>query len=160
MINEINEMTMPPSEESLLRAIDRFWETVPPTWDRIRGRIHIAATENFGITVEQFHILRHIRKGIHSASELAEVKQISRPAISQAVETLVNRGLVTRQYSVRDRRCVELELTESGNDLLDAIFKYNRAWMLEKLAWLSEDELNSLVQGMDVLHKTFADAVE
>ena len=153
-------MTTPPSEESRLHAIDRFWETIPPTWSRIRSYIHTAATENFGVTVEQFHILRHIRKGNHSVSDLAEAKGISRPAISQAVDTLVIRGLVARQQSTLDRRCVELELTQNGDDLLDAIFKHNRAWLMEKLAVLSEDELDRLVCGMEILDKTFAETVK
>lgn len=153
-------MAESPPEKMLLLAIDRFWETVPPTWNRIRSYIHTAAVENFGVTVEQFHILRHIRKGICSVSELAEAKQISRSAISQAVDMLVNRGLVARQHSAGDRRRVELELTESGNHLLDAIFRHNRAWMLEKLSLLSETELDSLIRGMDVLQKTFAEPVE
>jgi DNA-binding MarR family transcriptional regulator len=153
-------MTTPPSEELRLRAIDRFWETIPPTWNRISSYIHAAATENFGVTAEQFHILRHIRKGNHSVSDLAEAKQISRPAISQAIDTLVDRGLVARQRSARDRRCVELELTQSGNDLLDAIFKHNRGWLMKKLAILSEDELHSLVCGMEILNKIFAKTVK
>jgi DNA-binding MarR family transcriptional regulator len=74
-------------------AIDRFWETVPPLWGTIRSHIRSAATGNFDISVEQFHILRHVRKGIGSISELATAKNISRPAVSQAVEALVKKGL-------------------------------------------------------------------
>jgi hypothetical protein len=53
-----------------------------------------------------------------------------------------------------------LELTKSGDSLLDAIFQRNRAWMLDKLSLLSEDELSCLVRGMDLLHKTFDESAE
>ena len=142
-------------EELLQRTIDRFWETFPTVWDRIRGNVRAIVMENYDITVEQFHILRHIRKGSGSVSELAVVKQISRPAISQAVDVLVDKGLINRRQNAEDRRYVQLELTQSGNDLLTAIFEENRIWMEKKLTSLSPEEINSILQAMEVLKRTF-----
>jgi len=142
-------------EELFQHVIDRFWETIPPTWNLIRGRIRTTAAENYGITFEQFHILRHIRKGIHSVGELADVKQISRPAVSQAVEMLVTKGLITRQPKPDDRRFVQLELTDNGNELLNEIFKKNREWMMEKLALLSSEEIFNILLAMDAFQKAF-----
>jgi DNA-binding MarR family transcriptional regulator len=147
------------SDKILHLAIDRFWETFPSVWDTIRGNIRTIATENFGITVEQFHILRHIRKGRVLVSELAAVKQISRSAISQAVDVLVDKGLIVRQTKAEDRRYVTLELTKNGNDLLNAIFEKNRIWMMEKLASISQEELNNVIQVMELLKKTFDQAI-
>lgn len=143
------------SDEALQRTIERFWETIPPVWDRIRSNVRTIVKNDFDITVEQFHILRHIQKGSGSVSELAEAKHISRPAISQAVDLLVDKGLITRHQNKEDRRYVQLELTQSGNKLLNAIFKENRAWMKEKLAPLSLEELNSILLSMEVLKKVF-----
>jgi len=146
------------SDRILHQAIDRFWETFPSVWDTIRGNIRTIAAENFEITVEQFHILRHIRKGRGSVSELAIVKQISRSAISQAVDVLVDKGLIVRQTKAEDRRYVTLELTKNGNDLLNAIFEKNRIWMIEKMASMSQEELNNVIQSMELLKKTFDQA--
>jgi DNA-binding MarR family transcriptional regulator len=145
-----------PSNASLRQAVETFWETVPPFWQRIRAHIHQVATEQFDISVEQFHILRHIRRGQASVSELAEAKNISRPAISQAVNLLVNKGFITRIPDTRDRRHVRLALTASGDALLDAIFDETRQWMIQILSPLSDEELQSLTQGMDSLRKTQA----
>ena len=143
------------SEELLQLAIDRFWETVPPVWNKVRGNVRCIATEYFEITLDQFHILRHIRKGRGSVSELAEIQQISRPAISQAVDILVDKGLVSRTTDAEDRRYIRLELTPTGNDLLNTIFNQNRSWMIEKMAGLSPDEIDSIVHGLEILKKTF-----
>ena len=143
------------SEELLQTAIDRFWETVPPVWNKVRGNVRCIATENFEITLDQFHILRHIRKGRGSVSELADLQQISRPAISQAVDILVEKGLISRRTNADDRRYIRLELTPSGNDLLNTIFRQNRTWMMEKMAAVSPDEIDSIVQGLEILKKTF-----
>ena len=135
------------------RTIDRFWEAVPPVWNFVRSHIRTTATTNFDITVEQFHVLRHVRRGITSVSEVAIAKNISRPAVSQAVEVLVKKGLLTRVQSTADRRYVELALTEAGNNLLDSVFKETREWMKGRMQTLTADELETMCQGMEVMKK-------
>ncbi len=146
----------PSSKNALvIKSIERFWETFPSVWGRIRGNVrHIAMTQ-FNLTVAQFNILRLIRKGCHSASELADELQISRSAVSQAVDLMVEKNLVTRCDQTDDRRFVHLELTDSGNELLNTLFEKNRAWMIKKMADLSPDDLNNIMRTMDVLKKTF-----
>jgi DNA-binding MarR family transcriptional regulator len=134
-------------------AIDRFWETVPPLWGTIRSHIRAAATGIFDISVEQFHVLRHVRKGSASISGLADAKNISRPAVSQAVEALVQKGLLTRVQSEQDRRYVEVALTPAGNDLLDSVFKQTRGWMNERMKVLSPLELETIANAMVALKK-------
>lgn len=147
--------------ESLLQhTIERFWDTVPPVWGHVRGNARTTAVQDFKISLEQFHILRHIRRGSHSAAELAQRLQISRPAISQAIDLLVTKGLVTRAQVQHDRRFVQLELTESGNMLLNAIFKKNRRWMVKMMSGLTSDELHILLHAMDILKATFDSTAE
>ncbi len=144
-------MTLP--KRLLDQAIDLFWETVPPLWGMIRTHIRATATRNFDITVEQFHILRHVRRGTGSISELATAKNISRPAISQAVEVLVKKELLTRVQSKQDRRFVELALTNAGNNLLDTVSLETRNWMKERMCMLSADELDTISKAMNSLKK-------
>ncbi len=134
-------------------ALDRFWETVPPLWANIRAHIRAVATEEFSISIEQFQILRLIRSGRGSVSELAAAKNISRPAISQAVDALVRKGLLTRTPDPDDRRHVQLALTPSGNALLDALFRNTRSWMRGKLSSFSRDELENVIHAMESLKK-------
>jgi len=143
------------SDEMLLQTIDRFWESIPPVWNQIRGHLRSIAQEKFEISVEQFHVLRHIRRGIRSVSDLATVKQISRSAISQSVDGLVDKGLITRRQHAEDRRFVELELTPSGDDMLNAIFDENRAWMIEKLSALSPEEHETMQRAFQSLKAAF-----
>jgi DNA-binding MarR family transcriptional regulator len=135
------------------QAIDRFWETVPPLWNSVRSHIRATATASFDITVEQFHVLRYVRRGTDSVSELATAKNISRPAISQAVEVLVKKGLLTRVPSKEDRRCVDLVLTQEGNNLLDTLFKETRGWMKERMHRLDPDELATIAKAMEIMKK-------
>jgi len=143
-----------PSNEARQRTIDRFWETFPPVWHQVRGSLHTMA-EEVGVTVEQFHVLRHIRRGASSVSELAAAKQISLSAISQVVETLVEKGLVLRQPSPADRRCIHLALTDAGSGLLNTIFQKNRTWMAEKLGAFSDIELDEISWALETLKRIF-----
>lgn len=144
----------PPSDHLLRHAVDAFWEAFPPFWHLVRAHIRQVAVEQFGISVEQFHILRQVRRGLVSISALAAARNISRPAISQAVEVLVQKGLLTRTTDPRDRRYIQLSLTAPGNALLDAIFDNTRQWMVQSLAALSEEELEALILALNALRKT------
>jgi DNA-binding MarR family transcriptional regulator len=138
--------------ELLSQTVATFWETIPSFWHRVRAHIRLVAMEQYGISVEQFHILRHIRRGQGSVSELAQAKNISRPAISQAVDVLVKKGFISRVPDEHDRRHVNLALTDSGNALLDAIFADTSAWMMEMLSPMRAEELMNLKQAMDSLN--------
>ena len=144
---------MTSSEQLREKAIDRFWETVPPLWNTVRSHIRTTATAKFDITVEQFHVLRYVRRGPNSMSELAVAKNISRPAISQAVDVLVKKGLLTRVRSSTDRRVIELALTDAGNALLDTVFRENREWMKERMNGLNAEELATIGKAMEALKK-------
>src|SRR5574340_397201 len=135
------------------RAIEHFWETVPPLWGTIRAHIRAEAEGQMGISVEQFHVLRYVRHGVGSVSELAEAKNISRPAISQAVEALVKKGLLRRKQSTQDRRCVALELTPAGSQLLERVFAETRDWMRKRMQGISEQECADIIKGMQALNK-------
>lgn len=138
-------------------TIDLFWETVPPVWNTVRSHIRAIAARQFDITEEQFHILRHIHKGVHSVSELAEVRRISRPAISQGVDALVNKGLIRRQQSTDDRRYIHLELTEDGNALMDQVFELARLWMKSRLSTVSAEDLQTTRAGLVILKEAICE---
>jgi len=143
-------------QDLLQRTIERIWDTIPPVWGQVRGNARFSAVHDFHITLEQFHILRHIHRGAHSVAELAERKQISRPAISQAIDLLVDKGLITRTQGKPDRRFVQLELTESGNNMISAIFQNNRRWMANQMSGLTTGELDTLLRALDILKATFS----
>jgi DNA-binding MarR family transcriptional regulator len=147
-------------DPTLTQTIDQFWDSVPRVWHIIRGHIRTIAAEQFGISVEQFHVLRFIRKGLTSVKDIAEARQISRPAISQAAELLVAKGLITRREAAGDRRFVHLALTPAGEALLDDIFAQNRAWMQTKMASLSLQDLALITEGLARLISTFDSPAE
>ena len=148
-------MEMQLKEENLKQTIDQFWETVPAVWNLIRSHLRTIAEEQFDISVEQVHVLRHIRKGLTSVKDIADARQISRPAVSQAAEMLVAKGLITRRHEADDRRFVHLALTPAGEDLLNQVFRQNRAWMMQKMASIPVEDLNLINEGLAQLKAAF-----
>jgi Transcriptional regulators len=146
---------MKATEEQLKQSVDQVMDVLPNVWDRIRSNLRAAAISNFGITLEQFHILRHIRLGYTSVAELAEKKGITRSAVSQAVEALVSKKLVTRTTNPNDRRSAKLALTPYASEVMDANSLKNRVWMKEKMAVLSAEELEQIQAVMEILRNTF-----
>jgi DNA-binding MarR family transcriptional regulator len=138
------------------------WPVIPNELTRITKFIskqseESLAAQNFGITVGHFHILRRIRHGTDSVSKLADDGHTSRPAISRSVDVLVNKGLVIRTQNPTDRRNVQLSLTDEGQSLMEVLSDNTRQWMAEKLAVLSEDELEAILVAGDALKRAFTE---
>ena len=144
------------TDENLRKTIDQYWESVPMVWNQIRGHLRTIVAEQLEISVEQFHVLRLIRKGLTSVSDIADARQTSRSAVSQAAELLVEKGLVTRKEEAGDRRFVHLALTPQGDNLLNQAFQQNRAWMMEKMAALDDNDLALITEGLALLRSCFA----
>lgn len=141
--------------DALEAAIRRFWEVFPPVRDRIHGHLQVILMNQSEVTVEQFQILRNIRHGSQTVSDLAKMKSITKSAVSQSVENLVKKGYITRAASPDDRRRIRLELTPAGQELVALIYQRNRAWMAEKLKDASSDQIQDLITAMDLLEIAF-----
>lgn len=148
------------SEDLLQNTIEKFWDTIPSVWGYVRENLRANAIKDFGLTLIQFHILRHVCHGIDSIGELAEKQQISRPAISQAVDLLVEKGLAERRRAEDDRRYVHIDLTEAGSELLDSVFNKNHLWIAEQMADLDEGQLQTIIKALDIMKETFVSAYD
>jgi DNA-binding MarR family transcriptional regulator len=142
--------------EAIDQLVELFWESVPGAWHRTREVIRDAAAEKFHLTVEQFQVLRRIRRGIASVSSIAKDSRTTRSAVSRAVDGLVHKGLVVRKQDPNDRRNIPLVLTLEGDRIMEAIFNEAEAWLARQFDCLTEEECVILRRGMEQLHKTFA----
>ena len=71
------------------------------------------------LTAPQLTCLRHLRTTgpIHSG-ELARAVSLSQATVTGILDRLEDRGLVARHRSTVDRRCVLVELTDAGRELV------------------------------------------
>lgn len=90
------------------------------TADRMR-RVITAALEPEGLTMQQYNVLRILRgAGADGLQTLAIAERMVErtPGITRLVDRLERKGLVARERSPGDRRCVVCRITEEGSALL------------------------------------------
>jgi DNA-binding MarR family transcriptional regulator len=111
-----------------------------------------------GITGGQAALLHTVRThpGI-GVRELADLEGVSTPAMTAYVDRLQAAGLLARRKSERDRRRVELELTEDGLRLLRSARRRRTAWLAARLRRLSSEELASVEAALPALRRLLAE---
>ncbi|MEA1966647.1 MAG: MarR family transcriptional regulator [Thermodesulfobacteriota bacterium] len=76
------------------------------------------------LTMPQFHTLLLIQdRGSLSVKELAHNLHVTPPSASVMVAKLVDKGLLVRNHSLKDRRKVEITLSKKAAEKIDAIEK-------------------------------------
>ncbi|MCH6264070.1 MULTISPECIES: MarR family winged helix-turn-helix transcriptional regulator [Neobacillus] len=73
------------------------------------------------LTNDQHYILRYIHQtGECTSTELAEVFQVNKSAITAIITRMTDRGLIQRTRDEKDRRVVYLTLTKEGIELFQS----------------------------------------
>jgi DNA-binding MarR family transcriptional regulator len=70
------------------------------------------------LTLAQFRVLALVAAGDERSSLLADRLAVAKPTITAVVDGLVERGFVTREAVVGDRRSLRLALTKQGTQAL------------------------------------------
>ena len=81
------------------------------------------------LNLAHYRVLSALASGQERASHVAARLAVGRPAVSAAVESLSQRGLLARFEADGDHRAVTLRLTEEGRQLLARV----EAEMLERM---------------------------
>ena len=117
------------------------------TADVLRRRFE-ALFEPYGITTQQYNVLRILRGARPEplpTMEIAERMIERTPGITRLVERLEEKGLVRRERSSEDRRCVLCAITEAGLDLLDELDDPVDLADREVVSMLDEEEAEELI---------------
>ncbi|HEY2695005.1 MAG TPA: MarR family winged helix-turn-helix transcriptional regulator [Pseudonocardiaceae bacterium] len=86
------------------------------------------------LSLAHYRVLSAIAAGDERASRVAERLALGKPAVSAAVESLRQRGLIVRSEVVGDQRAAALGLTDAGRALLNDV----ETDMLERFAELQK----------------------
>lgn len=107
----------------------------------------------FGLSPEQYNVLRILRGQNGNPITVSSIQERMLNRMSNAsrlVEKLKQKGLVIREESARDRRQVDVLITDKGLDVLQnleaSIYRLNR-----ELVKLNEEEVNQLNDLLDRL---------
>lgn len=139
-------------------------ELSPPEWAEIKSRVllnwifklmirdldEFLRAHAIPISSLQFGVLRVLRHGTQSLSDLSKRMLLSPATLVPVVDALVKQDYVRRERDSRDRRRVQLSLTEQGSALVEQLTcqpyqdSYHRAW--QSLTSAQQAQLLDLLQ--------------
>lgn len=97
--------------------------------------------EAYGITVSEWRVVAHLSQANSvSVREIHKRVDMDKPKVSRAASRLEAAGFITKTINPHDRRLVELELTDKGRDMIDALAPIARSY---------QEELEALMQDPD-----------
>src|SRR6201992_4140284 len=96
-------------------------------------------------------VLGTLRDGPRRITELATTEALAQPTVTQLVDKLEGRELVTRRRAETDGRVVLVEMTPAGREKLEEVRQEIRANMRRQLAELPDEDLTELVHAAETL---------
>lgn len=110
---------------------------------RIRG------TEKLGES--RFCVLKALKGGPMSISELAEHERVSTPSMSKLVGSMTDSGLVERVRDTADGRRVEVSLTQLGRDTFLEASASGTTRIENYLGGLKEEDIQVLARAAELM---------
>ncbi len=111
-------------------------------------------------TMPQFRVLSYLHESPLTVSDIARRRRVSFQSAGELVQTLVERGWITRIPDAKDRRQSLLHVTEAGQ----SAYERAQAHMLQRLSelvdGLSEDDKAVIRRAMSLLQSVLVEVGE
>jgi DNA-binding MarR family transcriptional regulator len=133
--------------------IDRIMDAiihVPPIFAKKLLRRDLNGIDT-SLTRLHFAIMGVLSEGNLTVSELAKHLMITKPQMTHLVDHLVKMGVIERRPDARDRRVINLTLTEQGKVMRDTFRHKIEENVKSALSGLTPDELTSMADALDTL---------
>lgn len=129
---------------------------------RISKHIEMQITQchkDFSLTSGEFDVLATLRRAANQScltpSELTEALLLTSGAMTNRLDKLVDKGLVSRCHSKEDRRSVTVSLTESGRALIDQAIEVHVSVLNDLTQSLSDKDKDLLNGSLNTWLKQF-----
>ncbi len=80
-----------------------------------------------------------------TVAEIQNGLHVTKPAVSQILSSLENKGYITRQIDPSDKRKFIFELTQSGRELSEKMKLHHNSMLDEIITRFGEDKTNQLI---------------
>lgn len=140
-------MSSPSSQRS--EAIDLVAGTLLARANRLTRLLMRSGAHELSRT--EAGVLSTLVDGPRRITELAATETLAQPTVTQLVDKLEGRGLVTRGSAADDRRVVMVAISDLGRERLEELRAVIRASMREALVDLPDAELTELAHAAETL---------
>jgi DNA-binding MarR family transcriptional regulator len=121
---------------------------------QVHKKAEVLIKEEIGneLTNDQHYILRHIyQAGECTSSELADVFEVNKSAITAIINRMVERGFIQRTRDENDRRVVYLSLTDVGSELFKTAQKRVHLLVESIITQFEKTEITNFLQTFEKL---------
>ncbi|MEH7348964.1 MULTISPECIES: MarR family winged helix-turn-helix transcriptional regulator [Gottfriedia] len=137
--------------------IERIQIALQSTIHKMQPKV-TESMNSHGVTATQFFVLMYLRKKEScKISEIAEMMGVKPSAVSFMIDRLEHNDFVYREHDKKDRRVVNIMLTEEGNKKLESVIKDRKEIFESFLFNLSDDELLQFARITEKLANAAAD---
>ena len=98
------------------------------------------------------------QRGSQTSTQIARYLGVTKPAVSQIVDAMVNRKLIARKPAKHDRREIGLVLTESGKRMMTAVRKHQRQTVRVALRGTGANTIKQWIKTSELIAATVASA--
>lgn len=135
-------------KELLVQAMHRLKRT--QTWNPPLGNI---SRGEFFMLHKIFHLVRHAEeKPGAKITDLSVAAEMSKPAVSQMLNSLESKGMIERIMTKSDRRVVYVRLTDVGQEQLEQAAKRFDSLMDAVVEKLGQEDTAELARIFDKLY--------
>lgn len=137
--------------------IERIQIALQSTIHKMQPKV-TESMNSHGVTATQFFVLMFLRKKEScKISEIAEMMGVKPSAVSFMIDRLEHNNFVYREHDKKDRRVVNIMLTEEGIKKLEAVIKDRKEIFESFLFNLSDEELLQFAMITEKLANAAAD---
>jgi len=138
--------TLPTTARSLPIALARARE-------KIMAPIRKMLSES-GITEQQWRVLRVLSEsGALDATKLADRACLLLPSLTRIVQTMLDKGLISKAIDKNDRRRQLIAITESGQSIIDVNLSQAAAISTRYISALGEQRYEDLLDSLQALEE-------
>lgn len=109
---------------------------------KIKEELHSLLKEH--VTLNEFMVLKLLSESSMRSSDLSKILQVSASHITSVTDSLVEKGLIERRRSNKDRRVVDLILTEKGKSLISQLKETKSRFLKDQSDVFTEEERETL----------------
>jgi DNA-binding MarR family transcriptional regulator len=97
----------------------------------------------------KLRLLQALESGQITPSEISRIMCISKPNVTTLITKLIDDGLAQRSHDEKDRRVINVAITEKGRKALQRYRLRVKKYLLKAFEKFSEDELKDTIVGME-----------
>ena len=122
--------------------------------DRISQALETFYAESYELNIAQWRVLAWLSHCDDlTAKKVCAYTNMDKARVSRAIQSLEDRGLISRMPSQQDQRRHDLKLTEAGQALLNQLVPEAQAWEADLVSTLSAGEYRDLLNTMGKLER-------